>query len=88
MDCSDGRLYVDAILRGRQLMIGASGHQDIVTELLNAGADPKTTNEKEQTPLYVLARSHKTQLTNQTLRSLQGQCICRLHSSDLQMDSS
>ena len=81
MDCSDGCLYVDAIFRGKQLMIGASGHQEIVTELLNAGADPKTTNEKEQTPLYVLARLHKAQLTNQTLRSLQGQCLCKLQAS-------
>jgi hypothetical protein len=30
---------------------GASGHLEVVTELINAGADVKTTNEKEQTPL-------------------------------------
>lgn len=34
------------------ISLGASGHLEVVTELLNAGADPKTTNEKEQTPLY------------------------------------
>lgn len=38
---------------GLSLPKGASGHQEVVAELLNAGADPKTTNEKEQTPLYV-----------------------------------
>jgi ankyrin repeat protein len=43
-----------------ELMEGASGHQEVVTELLNAGADPKTTNEKEQTPLYVSARPYRS----------------------------
>jgi hypothetical protein len=55
MDGIDGCLYAPALLTCIELMSGASGHQEIVAELLNAGADPKTTNEKEQTPLYVLA---------------------------------
>lgn len=33
------------------LGIGASGHYEVVIELVNAGADVKTTNDKEQTPL-------------------------------------
>jgi len=53
MDSSDGCLYVPVFVLGSSSPKGASGHQEVVTELLNAGADPKTTNEKEQTPLYV-----------------------------------
>jgi ankyrin repeat protein len=56
MDSFDGCLHVPGGRTCIELMEGASGHQEVVTELLNAGADPKTTNEKEQTPLYVLAR--------------------------------
>jgi len=55
MDGSDGCLYVPAFVLVSSLPKGASGHQEVVAELLNAGADPKTTNEKEQTPLYVSA---------------------------------
>lgn len=40
-------ILVLMLIRG----IGASGHYDVVIELVNAGADVKTTNEKEQTPL-------------------------------------
>jgi len=32
-------------------MSGAAGHSEVVTELLNAGANVQTKNEKEQTPL-------------------------------------
>jgi hypothetical protein len=60
MDSFDGCLYVSAFRTGIELMEGASGHQEVVAELLNAGADPKTTNEKEQTPLYVSACPYRS----------------------------